>query len=166
MLTRAFVALALSVSLFAVAVSPARAAETTLPVAEVQWVHNVKANAKTATLLAKYRCWGGEGAHVWVSLKQGGGIDDLIGMPQKELEKQENTGGIAASWYEDHPENVVCNCQWQIQQFTVFNREAPIPGYHDAPYVPLTAGPAFLQFCVVESHGLGFLYTFVDVKMC
>jgi hypothetical protein len=165
--------LALSALILAliVAVSPTYAAQTTYREPEVQWVHNVKANPDTATLLAKYRCWGGnEGTHLWVSLKQGGGIDDLMGLSQEELGQVEGTSAIAASWYESHPTNVVCNGKWQIQEFTVA-RVMGIPDYHPDPWEPLTDGPAFLQFCLFDStntgdlsHGFAYLYKFVDVK--
>src|SRR5215213_10521286 len=82
----------------------AQAAQVDYADPQVEWVHNVKATADSATLLAKYRCWGGnDGTHLWVSLKQGGGI---TGQPADELAAQEGTSGLAASWYDSHPEGV------------------------------------------------------------
>ena len=150
--------------------APAGAARVAYDNPQVAWVHNVKATADSATLLAKYRCWGGnEGTHLWVSLKQGGGI---VGSPD-DLAAQEGTSAIADSWYDSHPEGVVCNGQWQIQHFTV-NRELAIPGFH-GDWSSLLSGPAFLQFCLFDStaesgpdadlsHGFGYLYSFVPVK--
>jgi hypothetical protein len=149
---------------------PAYAAKVDYANPRVAWVHNVKATADSATLTAKYRCWGGnEGTHLWVSLKQGGGISG----PADELAQQEGTSLLAASWYDSHPEGVVCNGKWQIQRFTVY-REMGIPDYHPDPWQPLTKGPAFLQFCLFDStadptgvdlsHGFGYLYSYVAVK--
>ena len=145
----------------------AQAAQVDYADPQVAWVHNVKATADSATLIAKYRCWGGnEGTHLWVSLKQGGGISG----PADELAAQEGTSAIAASWYDSHPEGVVCNGTWQIQQFTVY-REMGIPGYHPEAWESLVAGPAFLQFCLFDStatedlsRGFGYLYSYVPVK--
>jgi len=147
--------------------APAHAAQAAYANPEVEWVHNVKATADSATLFAKYRCWGGdEGTHLWVSLKQGGGISG----PADELAAQEGTSGIAASWYDSHPESVVCNGTWQIQEFTAY-REMGIPGYHPEAWESLVAGPAFLQFCLFDStatedlsRGFGYLYSYVPVK--
>jgi hypothetical protein len=173
MLKRGLAAFALSASLFTGAAGSARAAQTTYSNPEVQWVHNVKATADTATLLAKYRCWGGtEGTHLWVSLKQG---SEITGKSIDELTELQGTSALAASWYDSHPTNVVCNGTWQIQEFSVA-RVMGIPGYHPTAWAPLTDGPAFLQFCLFDStvvlgpgadlsHGFAYLYTFVDVKM-
>jgi hypothetical protein len=166
---------AAAVGLAAALAGPAAAAGASQPDyanPQVEWVHNVKATPDSATLIAKYRCWGGnEGTHLWVSLKQGGGI---TGQPADELAQQEGTSGLAASWYDSHPDGVVCDGTWQIQHFTVY-RELGIPGYHPDAWEPLVAGPAFLQFCLFDStaeegpdadlsHGFGYLYTYVPVK--
>jgi hypothetical protein len=135
---------------------------------QVAWVQDVKSTADSATLVAKYRCWGGnEGTHLWVSLKQGGGI---TGQTIDQLVQEEGTSAIAAAWYDNHPPGVVCDGKWQIQQFTVY-REHGIPGYHPTDWQSLVDGPAFLQFCLFDSRatddlssGFAYLYTFVDVK--
>jgi hypothetical protein len=170
--TRIVVAVAVSVPAVLGLAGTSQAAQSDYSNPQVEWVHNVKATTDSATLLAKYRCWGGnEGTHLWVSLKQGGGI---TGQPADELAQQEGTSGIAASWYDSHPEGVVCDGRWQIQQFTIY-REPGIPGYHPADWEPLVAGPAFLQFCLFDStaeagpdadlsHGFGYLYSYVPVK--
>ena len=163
---------AATIAVVAGGTATAQAAQVDYANPQVAWVHNVKATDDSATLLAKYRCWGGnEGTHLWVSLKQGGGI---AGSPD-ELAAQEGTSAIAASWYDSHPEGVVCDGTWQIQQFTVY-REMGIPGYHPDAWEPLVAGPAFLQFCLFDStaeagpdadlsHGFGYLYSYVPVKV-
>jgi hypothetical protein len=135
---------------------------------QVEWVQDVKATADSATLFAKYRCWGGnEGTHLWVSLKQGGGI---TGQTIDQLVQEEGTSAIAAAWYDNHPDGVVCDGKWQIQQFTIY-REHGIPGYHPADWASLVEGSAFLQFCLFDSQatddlssGFAYLYTFEDVK--
>jgi hypothetical protein len=148
--------------------SPAQAKQVDYANPQVAWVHNVKASGDHATLIAKYRCWGGnEGTHLWVSLKQGGGI---TGQTAEQLANEEGTSAIAASWYDSHPEGVVCNGSWQIQHFTV-DREMGIPGFHPDPWDELGAGSAFMQFCLFDSRatddltqGFGYLYTLVPVK--
>ena len=172
MLKAAAAATALAGSLVVALAGTANAApaKTTYHAPEVEWVHNVKADADSATLKAKYRCWGGnDGVHLWVSLKQGGGI---TGKTAEELAATEGTSAGAASWYDSHPQGVVCDGRWQIQEFTV-DRELGIEGYHPEPWAPLESGPAFLQFCLLDStadpegdpdQGFGYLYTFVPVK--
>ena len=153
------------------AATPASAAQVDYSAPQVAWVHNVKANGDSATLNAKYRCWGGdEGTHLWVSLKQGGGITGSA----EDLAAQQGTSALAESWYDSHPDGVVCNGRWQIQRFTV-HRAMGIPGYHPAAWAPLQDGPAFLQFCLFDStaeagpdadpnQGFGYLYDWVNVK--
>jgi hypothetical protein len=171
MLKRLAIAAAMTVAVVGGGTASAQAAQVAYADPQVAWVHNVKSTDDSATLVAKYRCWGGnEGTHLWVSLKQGGGISG----PADELAQQEGTSAVAASWYDSHPENVVCNGKWQIQQFTVY-REQGIPGYHPEAWKPLVAGPAFLQFCLFDStaeagpdadlsQGFGYLYSYVPVK--
>src|SRR3954451_10427106 len=127
---RRFLSVAIAVAVpLSLAAAPAHAARVQYANPEVSWVHDVKSTADSATLVAKYRCWGGdEGTHLWVSLKQGGGITGSA----DDLAAQEGTSGLAASWYDSHPEGVHCNGHWQVQHFTV-NREMGIPGYHPAP---------------------------------
>jgi hypothetical protein len=140
---------------------------------EVAWVHDVDAGPNSATLHAKYRCWGGNvGTHLWVSLKQGGGIK---GDPNA-LAQQEGTSAMANAWYDSHPTRVICNGTWQLQKFTV-NRELANPQNpsHPAAWKPLKNGPAFLQFCLFDStadptgadpnKGFGYLYEYVPVQI-
>ncbi|RZS89602.1 hypothetical protein EV189_1370 [Motilibacter rhizosphaerae] len=166
---KALATLAAPAALAAVA-TPAHAAEPTYRPPEVQWVHTVHATADSATLRARYRCYGGnEGTHLWVSLKQGGGIQG----DAMALAMQEGTSAIAASWYDSHPDQVVCNGRFNTLTYTV-NREHGIPGYHPDDWAPLQKGPAFLQFCLFDStaaeagpdntdQGFGYLYTWVQV---
>jgi hypothetical protein len=169
MLKRFLVALAAVPLLWAGA--PAHASDADYHSPQVAWVHDVKATNTYATLLAKYRCYGGnDGTHLWVSLKQGGGI---TGSPN-DLAAMEGTSMLARSWYDSHPENVVCNGKWQVQKFTIF-REMGFPDSpHPQPWEPLRAGDAFLQFCLFDntadpsgmdlSHGFGYLYKYVHVS--
>jgi len=167
MLKRLVISAAVAAAAVAGGTTSAQAAQVEYDNPQIAWVHNVKATQDSATLLAKYRCWGGnEGTHLWVSLKQGGGI---TGSPE-ELAAQEGTSALAASWYDSHSEDVVCDGTWQIQQFTV-NRVAGIPGYHPEAWEPLVDGPAFLQFCLFDStatedlsRGFAYLYSYVPVK--
>jgi hypothetical protein len=165
-------ALAGSVVLGLAGVANACPPSTAYHAPEVAWVHHVDAGPDSATLLAKYRCWGGnEGTHLWVSLKQGGGIK---GDPNA-LAQQEGTSTLADAWYDSHPEGVVvCNAKWQVQEFTV-NRELANPKNtaHPGDWNSLKKGHAFLQFCLFDStgnpmgadptKGFGYLYQYVGV---
>ncbi len=172
MITKAIAALALAAPLaLAGGATSAQAAKVEYAQPEVAWVHNVKADGDSATLNAKYRCWGGKGAHLWVSLKQGGGI---TGKPAEELAAMEGTSALAASWYDARPEDVVCDGKWQIQRFTVQRHGAvAFPGYEHPAWERLVSGTAFLQFCLYDStatgepgstQGFGYLYSLVPVK--
>ena len=65
---------------------------------QVAFVGHARTFGGKASVLAVYRCWGGnEGTHLWVSLKQGGGIK---GKSLAELSKLEGTSEIARAWYD------------------------------------------------------------------
>jgi len=162
---------ALAVAPLLAMAAPAYASDADYHNPMVRWVREVKATNNSATLIANYRCYGGnEGTHLWVSLKQGGGI---VGDPNA-LAAQEGTSMIARSWYDSHPEGVICNGTWITQRFTV-NREMGFPDSpHPQPWEPLWTGDAFLQFCLFDntadptgedlSHGFGYLYEYVHVR--
>jgi hypothetical protein len=83
----------------ALAAAPAQAQESAQPSTyhnpQVAWVRDAHARGGTASVLAKYRCWGGnQNTHLWVSLKQGGGI---TGKTAQELSQMEGTSAIAAA---------------------------------------------------------------------
>ncbi len=139
--------------------SAAAHADEALPAPEVAWVNDnvivTGANGEEATLLAKYRCYGGEtGTHLWASIKQGG--EDLEG---------EHSSARATSWYDTNyqwandPAGQTINCDghWHATRFTVKLVEG---------WQPLTAGPAWVQFCVFDSSATednfptGFAYSY------
>src|SRR3954463_1657835 len=84
---------------------------------QVAFVGHARAHHGRARVLAVYRCWGGNrGTHLWVSLKQGGGIE---GKTAKELSQMEGTSQIARAWYDTNPvspRQVTINCDgtWQV----------------------------------------------------
>jgi hypothetical protein len=134
---------------------------------EVAWVHQAKAKGDRATVLAKYRCWGGnEGTHVWVSLKQGGKINDYTA---QELSEMEGTSALARAWYDTNPPQadqstvyLICNGRWQVQKYTLGRVEGK---------GRLHRGRAFLQFCLFDSkatedlsHGFAYEYKFIKVS--
>ncbi|MGY2702257.1 hypothetical protein ACVW2K_001841 [Nocardioides sp. HB32] len=118
-----------------------------------------------AEVLAVYRCWGGNrGTHLWVSLKQGGQIDDHTA---KELSQMEGTSELARAWYDTNPVaprkvQINCNGRWQVQRYVVKREKGT-----------LRAGRAFMQFCLFDSHsdpqgqdlskGFAYNYRFVYV---
>jgi hypothetical protein len=131
----------------------------------VAWVKQVQATGDQATVLAKYRCYGGdEGTHLWVSLKQGGDIDKYSA---KKLANMEGTSALARSWYDTNvvdPSTVTLTCDgtWQVQRYTLGREKGT-----------LVKGRAFLQFCLFDStadptgqdlsYGFAYKYKFVHV---
>jgi hypothetical protein len=111
---------------------------------QVAFVGHVQSSGGHATLQAVYRCWGGnEGTHLWVSLKQGGGIK---GKTLKQLSKMEGTSEIARSWYDTNVVNpakvtINCNGKWHVRHYTVAREKGT-----------LRTGRAFMQFCLFDSH--------------
>ncbi len=110
----------------------------------VLWVGHVNAKGGKATLWAVYRCWGGnENTHLWVSIKQGGGIK---GKTAKQLSRMEGTSAIARAWYDTNVVNprlvtINCNGKWQVHKYTVARERRT-----------LYRGKAFMQFCLFDSH--------------
>lgn len=132
---------------------------------QVAFVGHARAHGGKATVLAVYRCWGGnENTHLWVSLKQGGGIK---GKSLKKLSKMEGTSKLARAWYDTNvvdPSKVTINCngKWQTHRYTVKREKGT-----------LRNGKAFMQFCLFDSHadpegmsnkGFAFRYDLLRVK--
>ena len=133
---------------------------------EVAWVSDANARGDLASVLARYRCHGGDaGTHLWVSLKQGGGID---GRTAEELSRQPGTGGTARAWYDTNAVDramltLTCDGRWQVQRYTL----TPQKGR-------LERGTAFLQYCLFDStadpmgldlsQGFGYAYRLAAVR--
>lgn len=131
----------------ATALAPAATAvaEPELPGPEVSFVHDnvvVAADRSEATVLAKYRCFGGEeGTHLWVSVKQDG--EDLEG---------EGSSARARAWYDTNykwaedpaGQTVDCDGRWHATRFTVKLVEGK--GL-------LERGSAWVQFCAFDNRG-------------
>jgi hypothetical protein len=125
-----------------VAAGTAQAAE--LPAPEVAFVQDnvvVAANRAEATVLAKYRCYGGEeGTHLWVSAKQGENLE------------AEGSSAWATAWYDtnyQYAENpagqtIDCDGHWHATRFTIKRVEGK--GL-------LKPGSVWVQFCVFDSQG-------------
>jgi len=122
------------------------AAEAELPAPEVSFVHDnvvVSADRTQATVLAKYRCFGGEeGTHLWVSVKQDG--ENLEG---------EGSSVRARAHYDtnymwaENPAGQTINCDGQTHatRFTV--KQVP---WKDGL---LEGGSAWVQFCAFDNRG-------------
>jgi hypothetical protein len=120
-------------------------AEAELPAPEVSFVHDnvvVSADRSEATVLAKYRCFGGEeGTHLWVSVKQDG--EDLEG---------EGSSARARAWYDTNyqyaedpaGQTIGCDGRWHGARFTVKLVEGK--GL-------LERGSAWVQFCAFDNRG-------------
>ena len=91
-----------------------------------------------ATVMARYICEGGDGAHVWVSVKQA-----ETALPEQWL-TEEGSGERAweeGAWSHSHRNSVTCDGQWHVGTFTVDQEEW---GGGD-----LRQGQAWVQFCVI-----------------
>jgi hypothetical protein len=116
-----------------------------LPAPEVAFVGDnvvVSADRTQATVLAKYRCYGGEeGTHLWVSVKQDG--EDLEG---------EGSSTRARSWYDTNyqyaedpaGQTIACDGRWHSTRFVVKLVEGK--GL-------LEKGEAYVQFCAFDNRG-------------
>jgi hypothetical protein len=110
---------------------------------EIAWVNDnvfLSADGSSATVLGKYRCSGGQpGTHLWVSVKQGPGID-----------AEHTSSEFASAWYDTNyyfgqdPAGMTLDCdgRWHVSRITV----KPVFG-------TLDAGSAYIQWCVYDSIG-------------
>jgi hypothetical protein len=124
---------------------PGAAQAEELPAPEVAWTQDnvvVGADRAEATVLAKYRCHGGEeGTHLWVSVKQDG--ENLEG---------EGSSARARAWYDtnyQYAENpagqtIACDGRWHATRFTV--KLVDGKGL-------LEPGSAWVQFCAFDNRG-------------
>ena len=127
------------------ALVPAAAGAEENPGLEVSWVGDnvvVSADRAEATVLAKFRCFGGEeGTHLWVSFKQDG--ENLEG---------EGSGARARAHYDTNymwaevegGQTINCNGQWHTTKYTV--KQVPGKG-------TLDRGAAWVQFCAFDTLG-------------
>jgi hypothetical protein len=134
--------------LLAVAAPAANAAPSTGTEGEVLGV--VLAQGDAATIVGRYRCFGGTQAHLWASIKQG---DDIDGTTQTSSE-------FADSWYdtnynftESNPQGltVPCDGRFHTQRF-VLERVFGTPWGGSFDGTALESGPAWVQFCLVPSE--------------
>jgi hypothetical protein len=103
-----------------------------------QVIGNVKIDQNDPTVAyvtARYICSGGDGAHVWASVKQ---ADSRL--PEAWL-REEGSGEASAAWSSSHRHSVTCDGQWHVQTFTVDHLEF---GWGE-----LMPGEAWVQFCVI-----------------
>ena len=102
---------------------------------------HVSPDGSEAYILGKYKCYGGEaGTHLWVSVKQGPGLD-----------ADHTSSSDAAAWYdtnwnfsESDPDglNVDCDGHWHVTRYTL-----------KPEFGQLVDGTAFVQFCLFDSTG-------------
>jgi hypothetical protein len=102
-----------------------------LPEAEITKVQLIN-NRRDALVTVNYRCYGGDGEHLWVSVKQGG--------PDPSAE---GSGESTTSWYDDHP-NAVCDGVWHHTSYTL-DLHPDKERAHGAQ--------AWVQFCLFENDG-------------
>lgn len=92
-----------------------------------------------AYVTARYICEGGDGAHVWVSVKQAASR-----RPESWL-REEGSGANSAAWSSSHRNPVTCDGQWHVGTFTVDQQEFG--------WGTLQPGQAWVQFCVIPPGG-------------
>jgi hypothetical protein len=106
-----------------------------------QVIGNVRIDENDPTVAyvtARYVCEGGDGAHVWVSVKQAQSRG-----PEQWL-TAEGSGERAAgegAWSHSHRNAVSCDGQWHVATFTVDQQEWGAG--------ELASGQAWVQFCVI-----------------
>jgi hypothetical protein len=118
---------------------------------------NVSPDGSSAYINGKYKCDGGrEGTHLWVSVKQGAGVDP------------EHTGSeYADAWYDTNWNNdeseagltVDCDGHWHVSRVELRQQFGEL---HD--------GIAFIQFCLFDSSGseetgFAFDYSWKQVRV-
>jgi hypothetical protein len=101
---------------------------------------NVAPDGSAAYINGKYKCYGGqENTHLWVSVKQGPGLDD-----------DHTSSGDADAWYdtnwnfENDPAGLTVNCDghWHTTRYTLKQE-----------FGELVDGIAFVQFCLFDPTG-------------
>jgi hypothetical protein len=103
-----------------------------------QVVGNVRIDPEDATVAsvnARYVCEGGDGAHVWVSVKQAASR-----RPEQFL-TGEGSSAESAAWSQSHENAVTCDGRWHSDTFTVDQSEQG--------FGILQPGQAWVQFCVI-----------------
>lgn len=98
-------------------------------------VHIDPDDPTVAYVTARYICEGGDGAHVWVSVKQAESRE-----PEQWL-TEEGSGANSAAWSHSHANTVVCDGKWHVDTFVVNQDEW---GWGE-----LEQGQAWVQFCVI-----------------
>jgi hypothetical protein len=105
---------------------------------DVQVMGNVRIDPNDPTVAyvtGRYICEGGDGAHVWVSVKQAASR-----LPEQWL-TEEGSGANSAAWSHSHRNTVVCDGQWHVATLTVDQNEWG--------WGTLQPGQAWVQFCVI-----------------
>jgi hypothetical protein len=129
-----------------------------VPAPEVQWVNdNVVVSATdptSATVLARYRCYGGEN-HLWVSVKQGEHLGDAEYAASLGPDVHPYSSALADAWYDTNYlfdpeigplEQAQCDGVWHTERVTV-----RITGW--MPSETLAKGRAWVQFCLYTAGG-------------
>lgn len=121
----------------------------------------------TAVVRAHYTCYGGPGGHLYIGLKQG-----------PEINATDHTSSdYANTFYSTNYDadgstlSLTCDGKAHTQSF-VLKPDIYFPFHHPNP-APLTAGPAFVQFCIFDATsdfdeenptGFGFDYSMKQVQ--
>ena len=109
---------------------------------DAQVIGNVQIDPNDPTVAyvtARYICEGGDGAHVWVSVKQAESR-----LPEAWL-REEGSGAKSAAWSHSHRNTVTCDGQWHVATFAVDQKEWG--------WGTLQQGQAWVQFCVIPPGG-------------
>ena len=155
---KAATALASAAALAAMGLPSASAAAYADP--QVAWTGmniNVAPDGSAAYINGKYKCYGGEaGTHLWVSVKQGDGLD--FDHTSSEDPAVDLTAWYDTNWNFEQSESgltVDCDGQWHVTRYEL--RQV---------FGELQDGPALVQFCLFDnSDGFQFDYSWKTVRV-
>jgi hypothetical protein len=143
-LKRSFAVAMMTAATTVAVAAPAMAGSYQFPQAgEVAHFVPVNGQNTVARVSAEYRCYGGPGSGehssvVWSSVKQGG--------PDPTAEGSSST---VNAWYDSHTP-LSCDGKWHRQVFLMQRHATDFGG---RSLGKLKNGPAWLQFCITDSHG-------------
>jgi hypothetical protein len=138
---KAWAAAGSAAALAAMGMPSASAADYADP--QVAWTGTtitVAPDGSAAYIEGKYKCFGGEqGTHLWVSVKQGEGLDD-----------EHTSSSDADAWYDTNWNfeqseaglTVDCDGHWHVTRYTLKQE-----------FGELVDGIAFVQFCLFDPTG-------------
>ena len=124
------------------------------------------ANGGFALVQARYRCYGGDaGTHLFIAVKQGPGVS-----PENPSSSPSMTAFYSTNYNSDGPAlSLHCDGSTHTQMFRLKNDPYWVNSQEN---LPLTSGPALVQFCLFDStasenasSGFAFDYSMKTVRV-